>query len=416
MKKDRTKGKQRSIVKYEMLEECIRMKAQEFIQEVFEGEVNDFLGRGKSDRIKPGIDKSRGYRNGYGKARKLALMNGTVTIRRPRVRNTEERFESTILPYFKRKSKDLGDVLPELYLHGLSSGDFELALRGLLGSGAPLSASSIQRLKAKWQLEYEEWQSGDLSELEVVYWWADGIYVKAGLEKDKAALLVIIGALKNGEKVLLACESGYRESKESWKEVLRSLRDRGLKFPRLTVADGHLGIWSALGELHPEGDEQRCWNHKVRNVLDAMPKRLRAEASELLKSIPYAESRGKCEKLRDKFINRYKDDYIKSTNKLLSDWERMVTFYRYPKEHWVHIRTTNIVESPFSSVRLRTNASKRFKKVQSASTMIWKLLKVAEKSFRKLKGHWLLPDVLEGKQFVNGVAVKEINRIERKAA
>ncbi len=416
MRKHSTKWKQRSIVQYEMLEELIRMKAQEFVQEVFEGEVNEFLGRGKSKRIKSGIDVAKGYRNGYGKPRKLALMNGTVTIRRPRVRNTEEKFESMILPYFKRRSKELGELLPELYLHGLSSGDFELALRGLLGSGAPLSASSIQRLRAKWQLEYEDWQNRDLSDSEVVYWWADGIYVKAGLEKDKAALLVIIGALKSGEKVLLACESGYRESKESWKEILRSLRDRGLKFPELTVADGHLGIWSAFGELHPEGDEQRCWNHKIRNVINAMPKRLREEASELLKSIPYAETEEKCEQLRDRFINRYKDDYSKATNKLLSDWERMVTFYKYPKEHWVHIRTTNIVESPFSSVRLRTNASKRFKKVESASAMIWKLLQVAEKSFRKLKGYWLLSDVLEGKQFVNGVAIEENKSVERKAA
>ena len=168
MKKDTIKRKQRSIFKYEMLEECIRMKAQKFIQEVFEGEVNEFLGRGKSERIKPGIDVVKGYRNGYGRPRRLALMNGTVTIRRPRVCNTDEKFKSLILPYFKRKSKELGDVLPELYLHGLSSGDFELALRGLLGKGALLSASSIQRLKAKWQLEYEEWQSRDLSELEVV--------------------------------------------------------------------------------------------------------------------------------------------------------------------------------------------------------------------------------------------------------
>jgi len=416
MRKDKTKGKKRSIVEYEMLEECIREKAQEYIQEIFEEEVNEFLGRVKSERIKPGIDVGKGYRNGYGKPRRLALMNGTVRIRRPRVRNTEERFESMILPYFKRRSKELGEVLPELYLHGLSSGDFELALRGLLGKGAPLSAASIQRLKAKWQLEYEDWQSKDLSDVEVVYWWADGIYVKAGLEKDKAALLVIIGALKSGEKVLLACESGYRESKESWKEVLRSLRDRGLKFPKLTVADGHLGIWSALGELHPEGDEQRCWNHKIRNVLDAMPKRLKDEASELLKKIPYAKTREQSEKLRDKFINRYKDNYVKATSKLLSDWERMVTFYRYPKEHWVHIRTTNIIESPFSSVRLRTNASKRFKKVESASAMIWKLLRVAEKTFRRLKGYWLLPDVLEGKQFINGVALKQNNPTERKAA
>ena len=416
MRKHRTKRKQRSRVQYEMLEELIRMKAQEYIQEVFEGEVNEFLGRGKSERIKSGIDVAKGYRNGYGKLRKLALMNGTITIRRPRVRDTEEKFQSMILPYFKRRSKEIGELLPELYLHGLSSGDFELALRGLLGRGAPLSASSIQRLRAKWQLEYEEWESRDLSDVEVVYWWADGVYVKAGLEKDKAALLVIIGALKSGEKVLLACESGYRESKESWAGVLRSLRDRGLKFPKLTVADGHLGIWSAIGEIHPEGDEQRCWNHKIRNVLDAMPKRLRAEAGELLKSIPYAKTQEQCEKLRDRFINRYKDDYRKATEKLLTDWERMVTFYRYPKEHWVHIRTTNIVESPFSSVRLRTNASKRFKKVQSASAMIWKLLQVAEKSFRRLKGYWLLPDVLEGKQFINGVAVEKNKRAERKAA
>lgn len=416
MSKDNTKGKQRSTVKYEMLEECIRMKAQEFIEEVFEEEVNEFLGRVKSQRVRSGIDINKGYRNGYGKPRRLALMNGTVTIKRPRVRNTEEKFESRILPYFKRRSKELGDILPELYLHGLSKGDFELALRGLLGSGAPLSAGSIQRLKAKWNLEYEQWQKEDLSGLKVVYWWADGVYVKAGLEKDKAALLVIIGALESGDKVLLACESGYRESKESWKDVLRGLRDRGLKFPELTVADGHLGIWSALGEIHPEGNGQRCWNHKIRNVLDAMPKRLREEASELLKSIPYAETQEKCENLRDRFIKRYKDDYTKATNKLLSDWERMVTFYKYPKEHWVHIRTTNIIESPFSSVRLRTNASKRFKKVESASAMIWKLLKVSEKSFRRLKGHWLLPDVLEGQQFKNGVAVKENKSVERKAA
>ncbi len=176
----------------------------------------------------------------------------------------------------------MGELLPELYLHGLSKGDFELALRNLLGNGAPLSASSIQRLKWKWQLEYEEWEKRDLSALEVVYIWADGIYVKAGLEKDKAALLVIIGGLSNREKVVLACESGYRESKESWSDVLRDLKSRGLKFPRLTIADGHLGIWAALRDIYPESKDQRCWNHKVMNVLDALPKRIRTQAKELL--------------------------------------------------------------------------------------------------------------------------------------
>ena len=173
------------------------------------------------------------------------MMNGTMEVRRPRVRNTAERFESQILPYFRRKSKQLGELLPELYLHGLATGDFEQAMRGLLGAGAPLSRASIQRLKSTWQLEYDEWVQQDLSGLEVVYQWADGLYVKAGIAKERAALLVIIGALSDGRKVVLACESGQRESKESWSRILRNLQRRGLKLGRLTVADGHLGIWSA---------------------------------------------------------------------------------------------------------------------------------------------------------------------------
>jgi putative transposase len=407
------KGKQ-SRVTYEVLEEVVRHKVQEFIQGILEEEITEFLGRGKSERI-TGIDKPRGYRNGYGKLRKFALLNGTITVRRPRLRG-ERGFESKVLPLFRRRSKEVGELLPELYLHGLAKGDFELALRGLLGEGAPLSAASIQRLKTKWQSEYEAWKKEDLSELQIVYQWADGIYVKAGLEKDKAALLVIIGATKRGEKKILACESGYRESKESWLGVLRDLIDRGLKLGQLTIADGHLGIWAALGEIHPDGKEQRCWNHKITNILDALPKRVRSEAAEYLRKIPYAETKEECEKLRDAFINRYRKDYSKATQKLLSDWERMVTFYDFPKEHWVHIRTTNVVESPFSVVRLRTNAAKRFKKVENATAMIWKLLQVAEKNFRVLKGYWLLPDVYEGKQCAEEVMKTESKGKERKAA
>ncbi len=415
MRKDNTKGSLSSSITYETLETFVRMKAQDFIQDIIMEEVDIFLGRSKYERKNNGVDIPEGHRNGKGKPRKLALMNGTITIRRQRIRGTEDKFKSKVLPLFKRRSKEVGEMLPELYLHGLSKGDFELALRGLLGEGAPLSASSIQRLKAKWQVEYEEWRSQDLSKLGVVYWWADGIYVKAGLEREKSALLVIVGALMNGEKVILACESGYRESKESWLEVLRDLKVRGLKFPRLTIADGHLGIWSALGELHPAGQEQRCWNHKITNVLDALPKKVRGEAGELLRKIPYAETAEECKKLRDRFIDRYKD-YAKATEKLLKDWDRMVAFYSFPKEHWTHIRTTNVVESPFSTVRLRTDAAKRFKKVENATAMIWKLLRVAEKNFRTLKGYWLLPDVYAGKKFVNGVLVKEKKIVERKAA
>jgi putative transposase len=415
MRKSITGTGRPSSATYEVLEEMVRLKVQEYIQEILEDEVETFLGRKKSERIKP-VDGTLGYRNGYGRKKRFTVMNGTITVHRPRVRGTEERFESKIIPFFKRRSREVGYLLPELYLHGLSKGDFDMALRGLLGEGAPLSASSISRLKVKWQLEYEEWKHQDLSSVEVVYQWADGIYVKAGLEKDKAALLIIIGALTNGRKVFLACDSGYRESKESWSGVLRDLKGRGLRLGRLTIADGHLGIWSALGELHAEGKEQRCWNHKIRNVLDCFPKRIRAEAAEQLTKIPYAETLAECERLRNAFVERYKKDYSKATGKLLSDWDRMVTFYSFPKEHWPHIRTTNVVESPFSSVRLRTDAAKRFKKVQNATAMIWKLLQVAEKSFRTLKGYWLLSDVYKGKTFVDGVGKQQSKVPERMAA
>lgn len=415
MKKSITVLAKQSSARYEVLEEMIRLKIQGYVQDMLDEEVEAFLGRRKSERVKL-VDGTRGYRNGHGKPKKFTLMNGTITVFRPRVRDTEERFESKVIPFFKRRSKAIGEMLPELYLHGLAKGDFELALQGLLGDGALLSASSINRLKAKWQLEYEQWKQQDFSSLKVVYQWADGIYVKAGLEKDKAALLIIIGALTTWKKVFLACESGYRESKESWSEVLRNLMSRGLRLGKLTIADGHLGIWSALSEIHPDGKEQRCWNHKIRNILDCFPKRIRAEAAEQLKKLPYADTVAECKKLRDTFVNRYQKDYPRAVQKLTTDWDRMTTFYSFPKDHWTHLRTTNVVESPFSSVRLRTDAAKRFKKVQNATAMIWKLLQVAEKSFRSLKAFQLLSDVYEEKRFVDGVIRQQSRGLERMAA
>jgi len=413
MKKGITKAVTQARTTYEELEALVRIKVQSFVQEIVEEEIREFLGgRAKSERIK-GIDAQKVYRNGYGNPRHLTLMNGTITIRRPRLRGAEG-FESKVLPLFVRRTKEVGELLPELYLHGLAKGDFDLAMRGLLGEGAPLSPASIGRLKAKWQIEYEQWKKRNLSEVKVVYQWADGIYVKAGLERDKAALLVVIGATVTGEKVLLACESGYRESKESWAAVLRDLKARGLG--PLTVADGHLGIWSALAEIHPKGKEQRCWNHKITNVLDALSKRVRAQAGEHLTKMPYAETQAECQQLRDDFIVRYGKDFPKAAEILTRDWDRMVSFYSFPKEHWVHIRTTNVVESPFSSVRLRTDAARRFKKIANATAMIWKLLCVAEKRFRRLKGHSLLQDVYEGKQFADGIAVVEKRVVEWLAA
>ena len=402
---NRNEAVESSQVCYDTLEQWTRVKVQEFVQQLLEEEVASLLGREKHARresVSP-VDPPGGSRNGYGKPRRFSMMNGTITVQRPRVRDLAERFESKVLPLFKRRSQAVGDLLPELYLHGLSTGDFELALRGLLGEAAPLSASSIQRLKARFELEYTQWKEQKLHSLEVVYWWADGLYVKAGIEDRKAALLVIVGALSTGEKVLLACESGERESKESWLKVLRDLKARGLKLPRLTVADGHLGIWAALGELHPEGEEQRCWNHKLTNVLDDLPKKQQPQAAELLKAMPYAATRAECERLRDEFAARYKKSEPKAVATLLRDWERMVTFYSFPAEHWRHLRTTNIVESPFSTVRLRTDASRRYKRVEGAKAIIWKMLRVAEQTWRKLNAPDLLPLVAAGVVFKDGV-------------
>lgn len=416
MKEQSTSTESASRVCYETMEAHARGRIQSWLQDLLEAEVTQFLGRGKSQRQAERAPARLGYRNGYGKPRRVALTAGTITVRRPRMRNLAERFESRVLPLFKRRTVELGAMLPQLYLHGLSSGDFELALRGLLGEGAPLSAASLGRLKGAWQAEYESWRRADVSELELVYWWADGLYVKAGLADRKAALLVMVGAAASGEKVLLACAAGERESKESWLSVLRDLKARGLKFPRLTVADGHLGIWAALGELHPAGDEQRCWNHKIVNVLNALAKQAQPEAAERLSAMMYAESRSACERKRDEFILRFKKTDPKACATLTRDWERLVTFFDYPQAHWIHLRTTNIVESPFNAVRLRTDASRRFKKVENAEAMIWKLLVVAEKSWRALNAPRLMRDVYDGKRFKDGIAARTRIEPTRKAA
>ncbi len=397
---------------WEVLEGMVREKAQEFIQGILEEEVTDLLGREKSER-RAGIDRPEGYRNGYGKPRRLAMSSGTITLRRPRVRGVEERFESRVLPLFARRTKEVGALLPELYLHGLAEGDFELAMRGLLGEGAPLSKSSIRRLRAGWAAEFEAWSKRSLADREVVYVWADGIYVKAGLERDKAALLVVLGTMRDGTKEVLALRPGYRESVESWSEVLRELKARGIEAPKLLMADGNAAIWGAVRQVWPEAGEQRCWNHKMRNVLDRLPQREQSEAKDLLRVVVYAPSRAQAAKARQAFEKRYGPWYPKAVDVLEDDWERMVSFYDFPEAHWKHLRTTNVVESPFASVRLRTSAAKRFKKVESATALIWKLLTVAEKRFRRLDAPHLLSDVFEGRKFEDG---KPVSTQQRKAA
>jgi transposase-like protein len=402
-----TAQEQSSSIIWDYLEELVRMKVREFIQTLLEEEVTELLGRRKSERRKP-LDSPLAYRNGYGKGRKLTLGCGTITVYLPRVRGLEERFESRVVPLFARRTKGVNELIPQLYLHGLAEGDFDLALRGLLGEEAPISASTVARLKERWQAEWEKWRRRDLDDLEVVYLWVDGLYVKAGLEKEKAALLVVIGGLSDGQKVILDVEPGYRESTESCSRVLRDLKGRGMNCPRLVIGDGHLGIWGALSNVYPDASEQRCWNHKVLNVLDKLPKKVQAQAKSELQKIVYSESLKEAEDRRDSFVGWCRGaGYQGAAETLKRDWERMVTFYRFPKEHWKHLRTTNPVESPFAALRLRTDAAKRYKKVSSATAVIWKMLLVAEQRFRKLDAPDKMKQLFLGVEFEDGVESRQ---------
>jgi transposase-like protein len=395
------------------LESFIREQVQTCLQRVLEEEVDELLGRARHERR---AADAAGYRNGYGKPRQVALMNGTITVRRPRVRGLDARFESRILPLFQRRTPDVATLLPELYLHGLSSGDFTLALRGLLGDGAPLSASSVQRLTEDWQRDYAQWRRQDLSTLEPVYVWADGIYVKAGLESTKAALLVLIAALADGSKVVLAVESGHRESAESWAEILRDLTRRGFRAPACVIGDGALGLWNAVGQVWPHVAEQRCWNHKLRNVVDAVPLRHQPDVQAAVQKIAAAESVADAERERQDFHHQYRLRFPKACERLDRDWARMLTYYQFPKEHWRHLRTTNVVESPFAAVRLRTSAAKRFKKVERATAIIWRLLQVAEKRFRKLNAPEQCRNVYRGVRYADGLEVLAVSSTQKAAA
>jgi putative transposase len=386
---------------YEQLEDFARQSIQRMLQSLLEEEVENLLGRTRSERRHP--DSPSGSRNGYGKERRLATSIGTVRIRRPRVRGTEDPFVSRVLPLFKRRTRQVGELLPQLYLHGLSRGDFELAMRGLLGDGAPLSASSIARLKESWTAEFITWKQRSLADKDIVYLWVDGIYVKAGLEKEKAALLVVVGARADGTKEVLAVECGQRESEASWSSILRDLKSRGMNGPRLVMGDGHLGIWAALAGVYPEAGEQRCWNHRMRNILDRVGRKKQGAAKELLSKIMYAPSKREAEAARSVFQAWARSEqYERAASLLEEDWDRMVAYYSFPQEHWLHLRTTNVIESAFASVRLRTAASRRYKRVEGATTMIWKLLMVAEQTFRKLNAPEQLIKVYAGIKYDDG--------------
>jgi len=394
-----------STIAWDNLEDFIRPHVQQFIQNLLEEEVTELLGRKKHER-KPTVDPEAGYRNGHGKPRELTTGLGTIELERPRVRGLEDRFKSRVLPMFKSHTKRVENLIPELYLHGLSLGDFDLALRGLLGDEAPLSPSSVARLKEKWLEEKRFWDTRSLDELEVVYLWVDGVYVKAGLEKEKACLLVATAGLSDGKKIIVGLKPGYRESNESWGDFLRDLHKRGMNCPRLIIGDGNLGIWDSVKNVYPLSQEQRCWNHKIVNVIDKLPKKKQASASELLKKIPYAETKADADGLKSEFQNWCRNQNFHDAAKNIEhDWERMVSFYSFPKDHWRHLRTTNIIESPFAYLRLRTNAAKRFKKVENATAVIWKMLLVSESRFHRLNAPELTAEVFGGGKYKDGILV-----------
>jgi transposase-like protein len=313
-------------------------------------------------------------------------------------------FQSQIVRKYQRASESTRHLFSQLYLEGLSTGDFGPVFRELVGETTALSPNAIVRLKQDWEKEYHAWRNRPLDEPRYLYIWGDGIYLKAGQEREKTALLCIIGARADGAKELLAMESGYRESTQSWVEVLADLRRRGLAAPLLAIGDGGLGLWAALEEVYPETEHQRCWNHRVMNVQDKLPKRLQSEARCRLREIFEAKTRQECEKLRDNYVAELIEVKQKpAAEAILRDWEDFVTFYHYPQEHWVHVRTSNPLESIFGGVRIRTNAARRIPCRENALYLVFKVVERLSRTWRNLNGGAnLMRLLLEGRTFKDG--------------
>ena len=388
------------------LEAYVREGARRMLAAALEAEVAAFLGRGRYERGRP----FRGYRNGYHEPREVTVGVGAVEVRVPRVADVPAEvatagFQSRIVPRYERASQGTQQLFARLYLEGLATGDFEPVFRELVGETTALSANAVVRLKERWADEYAAWKQRPLGEQRSAYVWADGIYLGAGQEAEKSALLCVLGAREDGTKELLALELGYRESAASWAGVLRDLRERGLRAPLVAVGDGALGLWAALDEVFPTTAHQRCWNHRVLNVQDKLPKRLQAEARRRRREICEAETLQACERLRSRYVAElYAAGQAAAAETVQRDWDAFVVFYRFPKEHWVHLRTSNPVESIFSGVRLRTDATKRMRTRESALYLVFKIVERLSRNWRALNGgENLMTLVLEGCTFENGI-------------
>lgn len=396
------------------LTDLLRKGARTLLAEALEIEIELFLTQYKQLRDENG--KMRMIRNGYLPEREIQTGIGPVKVRAPRIRDrkrdktTDEiRFNSSLLPRYLRKTKSMEELLPWLYLKGVSTGDFQDALFALVGKNAPgLSAATVSRLKAIWQQDYEQWRQQDLSGKRYVYFWADGVYSNVRMD-EKQCLLVIIGATAEGEKELVAIESGYREDEISWSDLLLDLKRRGLpEAPELAIGDGALGFWKALSKVYPKTRWQRCWVHKTANILNKLPKSLQSKAKEKLQQIWMAGSKKEAGKSFDAFIKTYEAKYPKAANCLEKDRDVLLNFYDFPAEHWRHIRTTNPIESTFSTVKLRTAKVRSCFSSITVVTMAFQLCRCAQKRWAKLHHAEILAKVIEGVKFVDGLEEKQI--------
>jgi putative transposase len=380
------------VVVQDHLEELARKGAREMLMKALNEEVDFYLNRGPYERT----GEYRGYRNGS-TSRRLTLGAGTLDLAAPRVRDipeSQEPFESKILRKHQRRSDTIDETFLNLFVEGLATRDFEPALRLLVGQDAPLSPSTVSRLTKQFKGQYDAFDGQDLSDRKWVYIWADGIYLKAGLGTEKACLMVLIGADTEGVKHLMALREGYRESAESWGDLIRDCRRRGMNEPSCWIADGALGLWAAIDEQSPHSAQQRCTNHKTMNVLDKLPKDERAEYSPRIRAIWQADNEKAARKLAAVVIHDlHEGGYDRAAACLGNDLDRCLTFYRFPKAHWSHLRTSNVVESPFASVRLRTNAAKRFKKTRSGVHLMYQVMLRLSKRWQRLRSAHLCPTV-----------------------
>jgi putative transposase len=392
----------------DVLTEILRAGAQRLLTQAIEEEVAEWIESRRHVTNEAGHRQV--VRNGRLPKRSILTGLGPVEVEQPRVldrRPTDEggSFSSKVLPPYLRKTKSLEELIPWLYLKGISTGDFSEALAALVGPEAKgLSASTIVRLKSTWEEEFQEWNKRSLEGKQYVYVWADGVHFNIRLQEHRQCILVLMGATADGHKELIAVADGYGESEQSWKALLLDVKARGLVLdPKLATGDGALDFWKALPQVYSTTRQQRCWVHKTANVLDKLPKRLQPEAKDKLHAIWMAPTRADAERAFDLFAATYQAEYTKATECLSKDRDVLLTFYDFPAEHWIHLRTTNPIESTFATVRLRHRRTKGNGSRLACLTMVFKLMQSAQKRWRLLNGSNLLPDVIQGATFIDGI-------------